>query len=315
MGSTIQILLATYNGAAHLDAFFDSIEKQQFQDWSMLVRDDCSSDATREVLAQWRDRLGDRLQFLPDSGACNLGVVRSFSRLLNASTAPYVMFADQDDVWYPDKIAVSLAAMQQREALTSASSPILVHTDLALMDQDLQPIAPSYWKYQGIVPENGHALNSMMVENIAAGCTCIFNRPLIELVGEIPAGARYHDWWVSLVAAAFGHIVSLPIQTLAWRRHSSNSSDIISLSQAVWRALTRTPEAARTLSSLLAENRPQVQLFLERYHHRLTPSQVADVRAFLDLPTHGFLKRRISVLQHRLFFTSWQRTAGMLVLV
>ncbi len=311
----IQILLATYNGALHLDAFLDSLVAQDYQHWSLLVRDDGSSDATPALLERWQSRLGNRLHILHDSSQCNLGGVVNFSRLLTASTAPYIMFADQDDVWNPEKVSVTLAAMQRREAETGSTRPVLVHTDLTLVDENLRVIAPSYWKYQGIVPKNGHALNHMMLENIASGCTAMLNRPLAELSGEMPREAGLHDWWVSLVAAAFGEIVTIPVQTISWRRHGANDSEITRLSGVFRRTLTGVPDMRRRVARLLENSRPRLRLFLARYRRRLSPRQVADIEAFLALPTLGFFARRRAVLQHRLFFTSWSRTAGMLLLL
>jgi len=311
----IQVLLATYNGSRYLAAFLDSLLAQDCQDWRLLVRDDCSTDDTSEILHEYFPRFGDRLQILPDSGRNNLGVVGNFSRLLTASTARYVMFADQDDIWHPNKISLTLAAMQRREAELGSGRPILVHTDLAVMDENLQTVAPSYWRHQGIVPSRGHALGHMMAENIVWGCTSMLNRALVDLTGEIPREARFHDWWISLVAAAFGDIESLPVQTIAWRRHGANDSEITKLPEVVRRTMTGVPDMIRRLAKLLESSRPRVRLFLERYRDRLKADQIAAIEAFLDLPALGLLARRRAVLQHRLFFTSRLRTAGLLLLV
>jgi glycosyltransferase involved in cell wall biosynthesis len=315
MEREIQILLATYNGARHLDTFMDSLLTQDCQNWSLLVRDDGSTDNTPTLLDHWRSRFADRMQILPDSGSSNLGVVGNFSRLLTASTAPYIMFADQDDLWHPDKISLTLAALRKRESEVGCDRPILVHTDLAMADDNLQPVAPSHWQHQGLVPERGHTLGHMMVENIVWGCTAMLNRPLARLAGEIPREARFHDWWISLVASAFGDIVSLPIQTITWRRHGGNDSEITQLSEVVRQTITGVPNMTRRLSNLLDESRPRVRCFLASYRDRLHPNQIAAIEAFLNLPSMGFLERRRAVIEHRLFFTSWTRTAGLLLLL
>jgi glycosyltransferase involved in cell wall biosynthesis len=311
----VQILLATYNGSRYLDAFLDSLLRQDYQGWSLLVRDDCSTDPTPALLERWCARLDGRMKIQPDSGQSNLGVVGNFSRLLTASSAPYVMFADQDDIWRPNKISLTLAAMHQREAAVGNNRPILVHTDLAIVDEGLVMVAPSHWRHQGLVPDRGHELGHMIVENIVWGCTSMLNRPLVELTGEIPREAQFHDWWISLVAAVFGEIVSLPAQTIAWRRHDCNDSEISNLSAVVRRTITGVPEMRRRLSRLFEGSRPRTQQFLSRYRNRLTRDQVAALEAFLDLPTLGFWARRRALLQHRLFFTSRLRTAGLLLLL
>ena len=311
----VQILLATYNGWRYLDAFMDSLLAQDYQGWSLLVRDDCSTDGTPALLEHWRARLGNRMKIHPASGQSNLGVVGNFSRLLTASTAPYVMFADQDDIWRPDKISLTLAAMRQREAAVGSGRPVLVHTDLAMMDEELVMVSPSHWRHQGLVPDRGHELGHMIVENVVWGCTSMLNRSLVELTGEIPREAQFHDWWISLVAAAFGEIVSLPVQTIAWRRHGSNDSEVSKLSGVAWRTITGVPNTRRRLSRLFEGSRPRIRQFLARYRSRLSEDQIAALQAFLDLPTLGFVGRRRALVQHRLFFTSRLRTAGLLLLL
>ena len=152
MTSRIQLLLATYNEAAYLDASMDSIARQTSSDWSLLVRDDGSSDATQQLLVEWNRRFGSRMEIPPDSGAGNLGVAGNFSRLLAASSMPYVMFANPDDIWYPDKIEVTWQAMLACEAGSDAGTPCLVHTDLEVVDAEMRQIAPSLWAYQGLRP-------------------------------------------------------------------------------------------------------------------------------------------------------------------
>lgn len=293
----------------------ESLLRQDYREWSLLVRDDGSTDATMALLENWRERLGGRIEVMADTVRGNLGVVGNFSRLLNRSTAHYIMFADQDDVWHSDKIRLSIDAMRRREELVGSGCPILVHTDLALVDEHERKFAASYWRYQGLVPERGHTLGHIIVENIAWACTCILNRPLAELVGSIPEGSRFHDWWIAMVAAAFGEIVSLPVQTIDWRRHGANDSEITTLSEGVARTLTGLPAMRRRLVRLFEESRPRVRLFLDRYRCRLSTDQIATIEVFLNLSQLGFLARRRAVLQNGLLFTSWSRTLGLLLLL
>jgi glycosyltransferase involved in cell wall biosynthesis len=311
----IQVLLGTFNGSRYLGAFLESLLLQDCQEWSLLVRDDGSTDNTAAILHACRSRLGDRIMILPDSGQNNLGVVGNFSRLLTASSAHYVMFADQDDVWHSDKIGLTLSAMLQREKEVGSERPILVHTDLAIADNNLQVVAPSFWRQQGLIPSRGHGLGGMLVENIVCGCTSMLNRALVDLVADIPPEARFHDWWISLVAAAFGDIESLPVQTIAWRRHGANDSEITKLSEVMIRTLTAAPDMVRRLAMLLEASRPRARIFLARYRNRLDQRQIATIEAFLNLPAKGFWARRREILRHHLFFTSRVRTGGLLLLL
>ena len=206
-------------------------------------------------------------------------------------------------------------ATQDAEREAGVDSPCLVHTQLRMVDADLRCIAPAFWRYQGICPNPGRPFSSVLVENTVWACTAMLNRALVELAGEIPAESHHEDWWIAMVAAAFGVTVSLPEQTIDWRRHGQNDSDVSQLSSATSSALLAPRKTRRRLRDLLDANRPRVEVFLRRYGARLNARQIAAAEAFIALNSMGPIRRRWSVLRHRLLFTSWRRSAGMLFLL
>ena len=311
----VEILLSTYNGAEHLETLLESIIGQDHNDVTLVVRDDGSSDATLAIIRNWQARYPDRIRFFEGRLEGNVGAVGSFSRLLQASRANYVMFADQDDVWLPDKVRVTLDAMKRREGMVAPDQPILVHTDLTLVDQDLRTLSASSWAYSGIVPGRGRTFSRIMVENIVWGCTSMLNRPLIELVGSIPAGAVHHDWWIALVAAALGDVVSLRDSRILWRRHGLNVSDISNIQSNFFVAVFNAKAAREKLDKLFSENRIRVQLFVDRYGDRLKAQDLAAAKAFLHLPDRPKLARRLDIIRHGLLFSSRRRNLGLLALM
>src|SRR5438046_2459358 len=94
-GPAIEIALATYNAGPWLDPLLDSFAAQDFPAWRVLVRDDGSTDETPGRLSDWQNRLGERFAIAPGSGAGNLGPTENFNTVLEASTAQWVMMADQ----------------------------------------------------------------------------------------------------------------------------------------------------------------------------------------------------------------------------
>ena len=313
--ATVEILLSTYNGSDYLDAQLKSIIEQSHIDWSLLIRDDGSRDDTGDIIALWRERRPEMIRRLDEHSNENLGAVRSFSRLLEHSTAPYVMFADQDDVWLPDKVRLTLEAMRGQERRSGAKRPVLVHTDLTVVDEDLRPLNGSLWKQQGVVQRRNPSLPRIMVENCAWGCTMMLNRPLVTAVGSIPPTAVFHDWWITLVGSAFGDIAPVRRQTLFYRRHGRNESGISDIREVSRSGLADWHVARRRLAELLEESRPRVLAFLDRYRERLAPDQIAAATAFLHLPKRRFLQKRVDILRHRLFFSGLPRTLGLLLLI
>ena len=311
----VQVLLPTYNGSRYINPFLESLISQTYDNWILLVRDDGSTDDTQSVLQQWKKRLNDKMQILPNFGQVNLRSNGNFSHLLSMSTSPYVMLADQDDVWICNKIEVTLNAMLELESSVGIATPCLVHTDLTIVDECLQVKSESHWKYQGLHPERRQELSRMLVETTVWGCTTMVNRTLVELAGAAPECPINVDWWLALVAATFGRIKSIPIQTILWRRHGSNASEFSSLKVAIKVSLASPKAMRQKLLLILADNRILAERFLERYKDRLDKNQLDALQAFIELPTKGPLIRRWNIIKHRLFFTSHVRNIGLLLLV
>jgi rhamnosyltransferase len=226
------ILLATYNGAAWLPEFLASVRRQTRGDWRMLIRDDDSTDATPEILAE-AAACDPRFVVLSDNQQ-RLGLVRNFGRLMEQAPRldeRHFFFADQDDVWLPDKLERQLAAMRALEDGLGNDVPILVHTDLRVVDGELREIHASHTIYAGVRRTCGEhrALPTILMHNCATGCASLINRPLLEIALPLPPAAVLHDWWIAACAAAFGKIHYLPEPLVLYRQHAGNAVGAASL--------------------------------------------------------------------------------------
>ena len=218
------IVLATYNGAAYLGEFLESLRRQTITDWLLLVRDDGSSDATCELLV--RAAAQDSRIVVADDAAGRLGVTANFGALMESARerqARYVFLADQDDVWLPTKIEKQLALMRQAEA-SGCGTPLLVHSDLTLVDGHLRLIHSSHSRCTGLAGDrvSRTPLRTLLTNNFVTGCTAVVNRPLLDAALPFPPSAVLHDWWVALCAAAFGQIHYLAEPTVLYRQHGNN---------------------------------------------------------------------------------------------
>ena len=214
------ILLATYNGQEYLKEQIDSILAQSNQDWQLLIRDDASDDDTLNIIKDYVARYSDNIKLIEDSG-CHLGASLNFQRLLENSIAEYIMFSDQDDVWLPPKIEATLNLMKATEK-AYPNKPILVHTDLRVVDSQLKTIAKSTWRYQRSFPETGNDLSKVILQNVATGCTIMINRKAKTISLPIPKEAVMHDWWIAINVAKHGKIVYIPDQLVLYRQHHNN---------------------------------------------------------------------------------------------
>ncbi len=222
MRSSVCIVLGTYNGAAYVAGQIESILAQSLASWTLLIRDDGSGDETIEIIRKYARRDG-RITLLEEEPG-NLGAKENFSLLLQrafSSGCDYIAMADQDDVWYPTKLEWQVRAMREMEK-AYPDSPLLVHSDLELVDRDLEQIAPSFMQYQGIWHEPERALEVLMAQNFVTGCAALVNRRLLEFALPIPDVALMHDWWLALCAAAFGHLGYLDEPLVKYRQHAGN---------------------------------------------------------------------------------------------
>lgn len=106
----VVILLATYQGERFLATQLDSILAQSCRDWRLVVSDDGSTDATREILRRFAAAHPDRDIELRDGP--RQGATRNFLSLLDAvAPGEAVAWCDQDDLWLPDRLARGLAAI------------------------------------------------------------------------------------------------------------------------------------------------------------------------------------------------------------
>jgi rhamnosyltransferase len=221
--STVLILLSSYNGASFIGEQIESIQGQTFRDWRLLVRDDGSSDGTKRILMTLGS-LDHRIAMLEDDCG-NVGPWASFGLLLSAAmktNARYIFLSDQDDVWLPTKVADQLAAVTSTEDVHGASQPVLVHSDLEVVDENLGPLRRSFRDFQGLSHSSHDPLRTLLLHNGVVGCTIALNRALLEVAVPVPVGSA-HDWWVALCAAATGRVVSMKEPTVRYRQHASNT--------------------------------------------------------------------------------------------
>jgi glycosyltransferase involved in cell wall biosynthesis len=313
----VDVLLASYNGERFLAEQLDSIAGQSFADWRLLVRDDGSTDGTMALLRARRAQDPGRVAILEHDGA-NSGSLRNFAALLERSAAPYAMFADQDDVWFPDKIAVTLAKMQQLERAHGPDCPLLVHTDMKVADGALHVIAESHWRFQKCDPVRGASLNRLLVQNCATGCSVMVNRALRELALPIPPEAMMHDWWLALVAAAFGRLGHVAAPTMLYRQHGANDVGARQWSvPQLARELAR-PAAARAFfarrDEVLRGVRRQARAFHARYAARLDPRQRALLEAYVAMEGAPWLRRKWLLVRHGFYHTGLARNVASLLL-
>ncbi|MBF0363319.1 MAG: glycosyltransferase family 2 protein [Oligoflexia bacterium] len=246
INSHISILLATYNGSRFLREQIDSIIEQSHQNWILFIRDDGSNDngMTEKIINEYFIHHKKIIIFV-DKSSVNLGINKNFEWLLsfalkfNNSSKGYYAFADQDDIWEKTKLEDSLKKIQEVERAEGESIPILVHSDLTLIDQSEKIIHPSFYTYQKAGPPNhqdyANLINTLLFHNFVTGCTTLFNHSLAKLIIPFPAEISIHDWWIAQIAALTGKLIYLPYSTINYRQHIDNQIGALSIKNAIFK--------------------------------------------------------------------------------
>lgn len=305
---TVDILLATYNGGTFLPEQIESIFSQTFTNWRIIARDDGSTDETVQVLREYATRYPGRINVVVNPEKA-LRAKDNFARLMEYATAPYIMFCDQDDVWLPDKIEVSLKRIVELEKVFGQGKPLLLHTDLKVVNSKLEPIGDSFWKYQNLQPEHSKCWRNLLVQNTVTGCTTLFNRSLARLAHPIPPRAIMHDWWLALVASLFGRVEYLNQQTVLYRQHSSNDTGAKAWGWPWIKSKLLSPDDVR--SSLL-RTQEQAAALVERYGQHLDATVSSTLATYGSLSELPPLARRSFIVRNRLWKTGWVRNLGLL---
>jgi glycosyltransferase involved in cell wall biosynthesis len=280
-----------------------------------LIRDDGSTDGTLAIVRRFARSRPDQIALLKDSSP-RLGVCQSFSRLVEHSDADYMVLCDQDDLWLPGRIAKSLARIHAAESEHGASTPVLAHSDLTVVDENLKTIAPSFWRYSRLRPELGQGLNRLLVQNVVTGCATTINRALARLASPIPAAAApMHDWWLALVAAALGRIETAPDATVLYRQHTRNCLGATRHDARYVMRCIRDALFGRGVSRRFQVARRQAHALLHRYAPRLSMNHQTQLADFLRLGDVSLLRRRRLMLKHRFFGSGQLRNLAWLAMI
>jgi Glycosyl transferase family 2 len=299
----VEVLLATYNGDRFLREQIDSILAQDYANIRVLARDDGSSDGTVEILSEYAERFPDRFRVMPASAATG-SAKKNFLLLMKASTANHICFSDQDDVWLPDKVSRTKKAMDRLESRWGMHLPLLVFTDLHVVDEQLKMLYESFWAFMKIDPERIGQFAKLMVQSVVTGCTAMLNRPLVELSLRMPEEAPMHDRWIGLLASAMGRFSILRAQTVLYRQHDRN---VVGIGRKVietgaeelttpllWRVMRPRKEGANAIQWELGQRQAAALL---RVHGAELPVEKCEMlRAFLRCGTSESRFIRIATL-------------------
>ncbi|HFU4116833.1 TPA: glycosyltransferase family 2 protein [Streptococcus suis] len=275
----VNILMSTYNGQQFLAEQIRSIQEQTFADWTLLIRDDGSSDQTKDLLQDFA-RQDSRIRLIDVEEQKNLGVIKSFHRLVQYEKADYYFFSDQDDVWLPDKLEVSL----QEARFYPTDHPLMVYMDLTVVNQDLEVMSES------MIRSQSHHANTQLVqeltENTVTGGVAMINHALAELWSGTE-DILMHDWYLALLASALGTLVFIDKPGELYRQHADNVLGARTLSKR-FKKWIRPHILFKVYWELIKNSQKQASFLLDK---PLSPADRELVQAFVTIMDKSMLER------------------------
>ncbi len=219
MQKKVQVLMSAYNGEKYIRTQLDSILNQTWENLEILVRDDGSKDSTHEILKEYEEKYENVHIYLEE----NIGLVKSFLKLVSYSDADFVAFSDQDDFWLPEKVEKAVEMLEQ------AKGPALYCSNQTLVDDDLQVLPGE------TVPEPKPGFGNAVIESMCTGCTAMMNKELTDIVKkDLPEHAIWHDWWCYLVATYVGEVFFDKNAYIYYRQHGGNQ---LGSSRSAWQMI------------------------------------------------------------------------------
>lgn len=276
----VNILMSTYNGEKFVAEQIESIQKQTFTDWQLLIRDDGSTDRTCQIADSFISK-DSRIRLIK---AENVGVIESFHQLLKMESADFYFFADQDDYWLPQKLEIILAEASKHDN----SQPIMYYTDLKVTDKNLTVMSESMIRSQ-----SDHANTQLvqeLTENTVTGGASMINHALAQL-WQTTSDVIMHDWYLAVLASALGELVYIDQPTHLYRQHDANVLGARTLSKRIKRWIHPSAWFAKYWW-LITSSQKQAKKLLTENENLLTEKNRQLISAYVSILDQPKAKRR-----------------------
>lgn len=258
----ISVIIPAYNAEKTILQTLDSVQKQTFSNFEIIVINDGSTDRTLELLQSIQD---ERLKIFSYE---NGGLPVARNRGIERATGDFFAFLDADDLWTPDKLELQLAALQKHPEAGVAYSWTY---NMNEQGQLLHPVEPRF---------EGDVYNNLLLYNfLSNGSNPLIRRQAIQSIGEFdtnPALKSVEDWDYWLRLALKWHFVLVPKHQVFYRRSSTSmSSKIQTMKQAninvIEKAFSRAPQKNQSLKKQSLSNIYQyyVEVYLENMNSHL----------------------------------------------
>ena len=206
----VAVLLSTYNGEKYVAEQIHSILTQTYKNLVLVVRDDGSSDKTKKIVKEFADKY-DNIRLVEGK---NMGFIKSFFELLKYEQADYYAYADQDDIWLPEKISLAVKSLDQ----LPASMPNMAFSNSDYYNVDMELIKEGE-------KNKTYSFTNSLYECVSQGMTMVINQTAKDLILDfVPEKVFFHDWWTYMICSGIGNVAYDNVTTVKYRRDGKNAT-------------------------------------------------------------------------------------------
>jgi len=313
---SISVAMCTYNGEKYLGEQLQSIANQTRLPAELVICDDCSTDASAMLIKDFKKSAPFDVKLVENPkniGSAKKGVTRNFENASRLCSGDFIALCDQDDIWFPEKLA--------RLATQMESDPRLggVFSDAQLVDQQSRPTGARLSQANGFSRqdqarlEQGDALPILLAMTKVYGCTLMFDAGLRETILPVPP-SWWFDAWLACTIAVHSRLGYVADPLFSYRIHPSQQ-----VSASVSTYADRIREWRQSAKQYWEQSQPQLMelhAYLEsqsdsRYQPQLNyvsgRMELLKMRAALP---NNHLSRLAKVLpevnNYRRYFNGWK---------
>jgi glycosyltransferase involved in cell wall biosynthesis len=252
----VSVIVNVRNGASTLAEALNSVMAQTFQDWELIVWDDCSTDESANIVGQYAD---PRIRYFRSSEDVSLGKARQ--RAIGIATGECVAFLDQDDIWLPHKLEKQLALME-------AGVGFVYGRTVRFYPSGLERDYDQSHEFQ-LLPE-GDIFSELFVHScFPAMSSAVFRSTALEVVGGIPDAIDIiPDYWLYVAVARRFPVRAVQEVVCRYRMHAGSMSRTHGINMHT-EALWLVGQWAGTLdrkTAALCQRRHQTAIAMEEMH-------------------------------------------------
>lgn len=283
MKESVDILLATYNGELYVESQILSIISQSFKKWKLLIHDDGSNDSTITIIKKWA-AIDHRIQLIEDNVITG-GAAKNFMHLLEYSTSKYVMFCDQDDIWFDNKVQLMFDVMSH----LSQDVPQVVYSNSYVWKPEKGILGKATLTF----PRNLESL--LFLNSGMQGCVAMFNARIRNLMLQWEGDLAMHDHLLHLLGLTMGNVTYVHLPLMLYRKHTANVTGPTRTKMLNADALmknSKTPVVDK-------RHYNAVHQFVTLYDSLLNQDQKDILTTYLKLPHASLTKKLICIIRKK----------------